>query len=176
MTQHYARFVRSNSIEDVEKRTVAHFHGWEQEPPAVGDYLVGVPEGPLAKVDLDDGEQVEVRTKPWRRGLARRIVNVIEVHLLEVLTEEELTKLDRDIDTYFEVWDMLHPDALAKTNPLVLRLELEPGGHIVDLPTSWEEEVVQRLSQIAYDDITAIEDARVFASLTPVSSQAPVMT
>jgi hypothetical protein len=138
MTTHYARFVRSNSIEDVEKRTVAHFYGWSGDELLVeGDQLVAIPEGPLAQLDID-GEQTEVPAKPWRQGLARRITSVTEVRLLEVLTSEELAKLDIDIDAYLQVWDKLHPEALAKTNPLMLRVEVEPGGHIVDLPESAE--------------------------------------
>lgn len=165
MALHYARFVRSNSIEDVEKRTVSHFYGWKVgDQPVVGDQLVAIPTGPVTQIDID-GEQAEVIAKPWRRGLARLITSVTEVRLLEVLTFEELAKLDIDIDAYLQVWDKLHPDALAKTNPLVVRVEVEPEGHIVDLPESAETQIVYTIARRAYDEMTAIEDARAFGDI-----------
>ena len=54
MTLYYTRFVRSNSIEDVEKRTVAHFYGWKDGNwSVVGDQLVAIPEGPVTQIDID---------------------------------------------------------------------------------------------------------------------------
>ena len=88
-----------------------------------------------------------------------------EVRLLDILTEEELILIDSDLDAYFESWDKLHPDALAKTNPLVLRVEVEPEGPIVDLPESAEMQIVYTIARRAYDEMTAIEDARAFADV-----------
>ncbi len=165
MALHYARFVRSNSIEEIVPKTVAHFYGWSDDKlPAVGDELVAVPWGPVVQLDFE-GEQVEVPAKQWRRGLSRRITDVSEVRLLEVLTEGELVLIDSDLDAYFESWDKLHPDAPAKTNPLVLRVVVEPEGHIVDLPESAEMQIVYTIARRAYDAMTAVEDARIFGDL-----------
>jgi hypothetical protein len=153
--KHYAQFAHG-TLKDVGRQTVAHFHGWTQNTPKVGDTLIAVSSGAVI----------------GRRGLARSIISATEVRLLEILTEEELVKLGRDqpdgLDDYFESWDKLHPDALAKTNPLVLRIEVELDGYTVPLPHPAEIDIIDRMCQIAHDEMTAFEDARAFADLGAV--------
>lgn len=151
MTRHYARFVRSNSLGRIG--TVAHFHGWADPPVKVGDVLVAIPKG------------------HHRRGLTCRVTDVGEVRLLEILTDEELTKLDCDIDTYFESWDSIHPEALAKTNPLVLRVEFESTGEVEDLPVSAETQIISLVTRVAYDAIVAQENAILFAKLDKIAEE-----
>jgi hypothetical protein len=149
MTEHYAKFVGSLTVEDVRRRTVAHFYGWRGAgTPTVGDRLVAIPSDPVTVVD-----GIPMSGGDHSQGMSRRITSVSEARLLEILTDEELAKLGRDIDSYLEVWDKLHPDALAKTNPTILRVETEPNGPIVHIPQSFVEMVVDMLSREATREI-----------------------
>lgn len=159
---HLARFVGSLTIDDVKRKTVAHFchPNWYKNMPTVGQHLVGIPS---TLVQIVDG--IPTSAAIGRTGLRRRIISVSETRLLNILTDEELHKLDRDIDDYMEGWDKLHPEAPVKTNPIILRIETERDGPIVRIPHSFEELIIQVMTAKAHQELVAQEDALVFAKL-----------
>lgn len=162
---HFARFAGALTIGHVRRKTVAHFchpHWWAKNMPTVGEHLVGIPSSPVQIVD-----GIPTSATIGRTGLRRRIISVSEVKLLNILTDEELHKLDRDIDDYMEGWDKLHPEAPVKTNPIILRIETERNGPIVRFPHSFEELVIQVMTAKAHQELVAQEDARVFGTLLP---------
>jgi len=154
MVCHFAMFVRARQLQDVAKTSVAFFHDWKAPPIRVGDTLVGVP-----TVPIEGGS--------WHldRGLGCTVTDVSEVRLLEELTEQELARLNCDLDTFFESWDKIHPDVPAESNPLVLRVQFEPTDEVIERPMSAEASIAYTIARRAYDDIIAIEDARVFADI-----------
>jgi len=159
--RHFVRFVRARSLEDVATFSVAYFYEWKEDPPIrAGDSLVGVPVVPIEGGHMHLG-----------RGLDCKVTDVSEVKLLEELTEEELGRLGCDLDTFFESWAKLHPD--APEDPLVIRVQFEPTDEVVPVPKSAEQMIVEVMAQVAHDEIIAIEDARTFSDIDQALNPSP---
>jgi hypothetical protein len=148
-----------------KRRTVAHF----SDPD------------PSSKFgEIEEGDHFIAMGRcgqPAERGLLCHVVKVSLEPLLEMLTEEELIKLDcageGQLDEYFESWDEFHPDAKAVTNPVALRVEFEPTDTWIDIPLSPMQTIINTMARVAYAEIVAIEDARVFADLNQALEGSP---
>jgi len=147
-----------------KRRTVAHFSDSD-------------PSSKFGEIEEGDHFIAMGRSGAAERGLLCRVVKVSREPLLELLTGEELVKLDcageGQLDEYFESWDEFHPDAKAATNPIALRVEFEPTDTWVDIPQSPMQTIINTMARVAYAEIVAIEDARVFADLNRCLEGAP---